>query len=327
MERKRKGFSLGKKPNDYYLHLLENSKDVFYLMNARSRRFEYISKAVTNISGFVPEEIIEMGMDRVRDRFHPDELKNVKGLTFDILDDKKKPEESDTYTELRFKHKGGHWVWLGISRNFIKSVNGEIEAVVGNIRDITEFKILHKKLETSLNNYKSLYHNARVALYRTRINDGKLIECNDTLSKFLGYSNFHECMTRYDYVNHYVDIERRNELLAILKEKGQIQDFEIKLRKVNGEIFWIKTSARIHPEEGYIEGAIWDITATKILTAIEKSILDLILQGKSNKEIANQLFRSVRTIEDHRAHIMQKLGVTNVVELTKKAIESGISNS
>ena len=50
-----------------------------------------------------------------------------------------------------------------------------------------------------------------------------------------------------------------------------------------------------------------------------KTILQLILQSMSNKEIANILYRSVRTIEVHRSHIMHKLDVDSIVDLVKRA--------
>jgi FixJ family two-component response regulator len=53
------------------------------------------------------------------------------------------------------------------------------------------------------------------------------------------------------------------------------------------------------------------------LTKTEMRILPLILSGQSSKGIADQLFRSVRTIELHRQHIMRKMGVKNVVELVQ----------
>lgn len=56
----------------------------------------------------------------------------------------------------------------------------------------------------------------------------------------------------------------------------------------------------------------------KVLTKTEIKVLRLILDGKSTKEIAEFLHRSVRTIEDHRAHIMQKFGVDNLVDLVKQ---------
>jgi two-component system response regulator FixJ len=54
------------------------------------------------------------------------------------------------------------------------------------------------------------------------------------------------------------------------------------------------------------------------MTHAEKKILQLVIDGKSNKEIAAILHRSARTIEVHRAHLMQKLGVDNLVNLVKR---------
>jgi len=57
----------------------------------------------------------------------------------------------------------------------------------------------------------------------------------------------------------------------------------------------------------------------EVLTKAEIKILRLILNGKSTKEIAGILHRSLRTIEDHRHHIMRKLDVNNLVDLVKQA--------
>ena len=57
----------------------------------------------------------------------------------------------------------------------------------------------------------------------------------------------------------------------------------------------------------------------KVLTKTEMSILRQLLEGYSTKEMARLQHRSVRTIEDHRHHIMHKLGVNNLVELVKQA--------
>ncbi|WP_373496862.1 response regulator [Aquiflexum sp.] len=57
------------------------------------------------------------------------------------------------------------------------------------------------------------------------------------------------------------------------------------------------------------------------LTKREKEILKLIYEGVGNKEIAEQLNKSIRTIETHRFNIMKKLKVGNVVELFKKVEE------
>ena len=60
------------------------------------------------------------------------------------------------------------------------------------------------------------------------------------------------------------------------------------------------------------------------LTWTEKKILQLIIDGKSNKEIAIILNRSVRTVEVHRAHIMHKLGSDNLFDLIKRVAAMGL---
>ncbi|KEO72322.1 response regulator transcription factor [Anditalea andensis] len=67
-----------------------------------------------------------------------------------------------------------------------------------------------------------------------------------------------------------------------------------------------------------------DITKQYDLTKREKEILELIIVGINNKEIADKLGKSVRTIETHRFNIMKKLNVNNVVELIKKVEEASI---
>ena len=54
----------------------------------------------------------------------------------------------------------------------------------------------------------------------------------------------------------------------------------------------------------------------------EIEVLRLIALGHTNSEIAEQLFLSVRTVESHRAHIQQKLGLSTRAELVKYALEN-----
>jgi len=60
------------------------------------------------------------------------------------------------------------------------------------------------------------------------------------------------------------------------------------------------------------------------LTKREKQILQLIYEGIPNKDIAEKLSKSVRTIETHRFNIMKKLEVGNITELLKKVENEGL---
>ncbi len=62
------------------------------------------------------------------------------------------------------------------------------------------------------------------------------------------------------------------------------------------------------------------------LTQDEERVLKLVLGGKSNKEIANLLNRSKRTIEVHRAHLMRKLGAESLVDLMKRTAAMGLAH-
>jgi len=62
--------------------------------------------------------------------------------------------------------------------------------------------------------------------------------------------------------------------------------------------------------------------STVTLTKREEEILDLVAKGLTSKEIANRLFISPRTIETHRAHLMEKLGAKNTATLVRYAIVS-----
>lgn len=80
--------------------------------------------------------------------------------------------------------------------------------------------------------------------------------------------------------------------------------------------------------EGYLEGkrtlktkSTWDA-----LTPREREILKLIAEGYKNKEIADYLFISLKTVEKHRSNLMKKLDLHSVAALTAFAIEKGLVN-
>ncbi len=61
-----------------------------------------------------------------------------------------------------------------------------------------------------------------------------------------------------------------------------------------------------------------------VLTKREKEILSLITKGMRNREIADKLFISKRTVDTHRARIMQKLDIHGSANLVKYAIKMGL---
>jgi DNA-binding NarL/FixJ family response regulator len=62
------------------------------------------------------------------------------------------------------------------------------------------------------------------------------------------------------------------------------------------------------------------------LTQRERQVLQMIAEGNTTKQIANSLFISPKTVEAHRLNVMNKLEIDNVAQLTKYAIQEGLTS-
>jgi two-component system response regulator NreC len=80
--------------------------------------------------------------------------------------------------------------------------------------------------------------------------------------------------------------------------------------------------------EGYLEEKriVKTRTAWDTLTKREREILKLIAEGYKNKEIADYLCVSLKTVEKHRTNLMKKLDIHNVATLTAFAMEKDLVN-
>lgn len=93
----------------------------------------------------------------------------------------------------------------------------------------------------------------------------------------------------------------------------------------------LKTAIReVHAGNKYFKNKISDLIVANLsgepspetlLSEREIQIVRLVAEGKITKEIADQLFVSVRTVETHRSRIMKKLGVANTAEMIRLAYE------
>jgi len=66
-------------------------------------------------------------------------------------------------------------------------------------------------------------------------------------------------------------------------------------------------------------------TDISLLSKRETDVLRLLVEGKRNSEIADELAISVKTVETYRSRIMLKLGIDNLTTLVKLAIRAGIT--
>jgi len=78
--------------------------------------------------------------------------------------------------------------------------------------------------------------------------------------------------------------------------------------------------------EGHVRAPAAEAQPTgSVLTAREREVLQLLTEGHGTKQIARRLHVSTKTIDTHRQHIMDKLDVHNVADLTKYAVREGLT--
>lgn len=108
---------------------------------------------------------------------------------------------------------------------------------------------------------------------------------------------------------------------------------------------FLKALRAVHGGSKYYTGAVSHVLANQLLqgqgqrparreedssdpynlSKREKQILRMVIDGKHNKEIAEALDKSQRTIETHRFNIMKKLGVNNAIDMVNKAVRENIA--
>lgn len=114
------------------------------------------------------------------------------------------------------------------------------------------------------------------------------------------------------------------------------------LLKDTDKFEFIKALKQINTGTKYFSGAVSNVLASRLLnsrpsigaatpkpdpyhlTRREKEILRLVVDGKQNKDIAESMGKSVRTIETHRFNIMKKMNVNNAVDMINKTLRENL---
>jgi DNA-binding NarL/FixJ family response regulator len=100
-------------------------------------------------------------------------------------------------------------------------------------------------------------------------------------------------------------------------------ELELALRSVIRGESWLSPAVSRQVVEGYVHRVAGEPPA-ELLTARQREVLSLIAAGKSTKEVAFSLKLSVKTIETHRAQIMERLGIRDVPGLVRYALRTGL---
>jgi two-component system response regulator NreC len=138
-----------------------------------------------------------------------------------------------------------------------------------------------------------------------------------------------------------IELSPRTRVLALSMHKDNVYVREILRAGARG--YLLKDSAdadliaavrAVAKGEGYLSPGVSDAVLSDyrrhvtdpldLLTTREREVLQLIAEGKTNKEIATSLNLSVYTVEAHRGRVMEKLNLHSTGELVRFAVRSGL---
>jgi len=109
------------------------------------------------------------------------------------------------------------------------------------------------------------------------------------------------------------------------KEKAAFADEKPAVRSNRSSLSKVPIiNVKLPEMDNLLEGMLVSVMPAEALTKREAEILKLIVAGKTNKKIAQKLYRTERTVEYHRHRLMRKLGAKTAADLVKRAITLGI---
>jgi PAS domain S-box-containing protein len=150
--------------------------------------------------------------------------------------------------------------------------------------------------------------------------------CNEAYASMFGYDsealNGHSMAQLYPSLEEFEYIGQRG--IEAMRVSGFYSDERI-MKHANGHLFWCHVVGRSLDRADPFGCAVWmfeDISArrpvTTPLTCREREISQLLVEGKTSKQIARVLEVSPRTIDAHRARLMRKLKATTPSEMISR---------
>jgi PAS domain S-box-containing protein len=138
-----------------------------------------------------------------------------------------------------------------------------LQGYIIHIQDTTDRHLAEQALMESRESYKQLYSNALIGLFRVRISDSMILECNDYFAQFFSADGRQSLIDGSGFFKNYLlNSTAWKDIKDSLKKMERVVT-ELQVTGREGHRPWIRFSLRLMSERGYIEGVMSDITQQK----------------------------------------------------------------
>ncbi len=179
-----------------------------------------------------------------------------------------------------------------------------------HIQNVTDRYVAEQALMKSRESFKELYNNALIGLFRVRISDGMILECNDQFAESFIYENREVLLDdSYFFKDFLPSSDTWIQLKETIKEQESLIT-ELAVTTKDGQDLWMRFALQLWTGMGFIEGVMSDITQ-------EKQALEMLRKQKEElsdfahsmshdlKNIFQNMFGFIELIEDENdfAHL------------------------
>jgi PAS domain S-box-containing protein len=145
--------------------------------------------------------------------------------------------------EMRYRRGDGTETFLSVNSAPINDEEGRMVSVVTTFIDIAERKRAEEALRESEERFAKAFLTSPDALVISRLADGSILEANDSFVSLSGYDRDEVIGKSTIDLGLYVDTADRRRMVAVLKERNKVRDFEFMMKRKSGEIRLVIFSA------------------------------------------------------------------------------------
>ncbi|HET7078922.1 MAG TPA: response regulator transcription factor [Chloroflexia bacterium] len=146
----------------------------------------------------------------------------------------------------------------------------------------------------------------------------------DTLVEAKQYPGTHVIILSMHANDEYVRRALQAGAVGYLLKGSDPPELELAVRAGARGDFYLSPAVSKHVVAGYVRHADDERNSVEQLTPRQRQILQLIAEGRTTQEIATILTIGTKTVETHRAHLMERLDIHDVAGLVRYAIRAGM---
>lgn len=241
--------------------IIRNSPNVLFKRRAEAKwPVEYVSENVSQF-GYTSSDFLD-GKILYAEIIHPEDLSR--------LDEEVRYNSENKIDHFKQQYRlvdgSGNLRWVDDWTIIVRDEKDEIKNYLGIILDITDRKAAETELKESEEKFRKIIENMQDVYYRSDIN-GALIMTNPPAVKLLGFDSIEEMIGLDIAETFYSNPDERHKLLQLIREKGDVHNYEVTLKRKDGSLLTVLTSTHYYYDKAGnplgVEGVLSDITERK----------------------------------------------------------------